>query len=242
MKHKLKQIFTIYLIVFSFFSAFAQQEGSYEKQIWTMGFFNWKLNENWVFNQDVGIMHSLEQPGSTRIFLRPQINRQFTGLLSAHGGLIFIYKFIEEANNAYDINPWLGGKLRWPYFWRFTFVQYLRLEQRFRHEVGIRDWDNNFRFRYKIGASVPINHVSLSNDTFYGVISYEYFSQSFGDDVGDLIDDLHRFDLGLGYRFNIGNRVEATATNFYGKDEIEEQYDLSSLVVFLKYKKYFNWN
>jgi len=206
-----------------------------------MAFFNWKLNEKWVFNQDVAWMHSYETPTFTRYFLRSQFNRQLSGLVSVDGGLINIYTQNEDEDDAIEIRPWLGTKLRWPSFWRINLVHYLRFEQRFSHTMGIDDWENNFRMRYKLGTSIPINHHSLTDKTFFGILAYEFYSVSFDVDIRFAAADIHRFDVGLGYRQNVKNSFEAVAVAFNNRDDQSEHYELSSLVLFLKYKHYFNW-
>lgn len=206
-----------------------------------MVFLYWKLNEKWVCSQDVAWMHSFETPVLNRYFLRSQFSRQLSGLVSVDGGLITIYTQSEDDNDAIELRPWVGTKLRWPSFWRFNFVHYLRFEQRFRHTMGINDWENNFRMRYKLSASVPINHQSLTDKTFFGVLAYEFYSVSFDVDIRFAAADIHRFDVGLGYRRNVKNTLEATVVAFSNRDDQSEHYSLTSMVLFLKYKRYFNW-
>ncbi len=220
---------------------YGQDEQIYEKQLWAFAFFNWRLNDKWVYSQTFGHQHSYETPTFTRFYTRFQIDRQFTGVLSLHAGLSLLYKINEHDNNAIEIRPWAGVKVRWPYFWRFNFVQYLRLEQRFEHTIGVHNWDNNFRARYKISTSVPINRNSLIDKTFYGILGYEIYSVSFGDDVRFTTAATHRFDVGLGYRQNIVNRYEVVLLSFNTRDENTEQYSFSNFVLFLKYKRYINW-
>ena len=126
----------------------------------------------------------------------------------------------------------MGAKLRWPYFWRLNFAQYLRIEQRFEHTFGVNDWDNNIRVRYKISSNVPINHGALIDKTLYGVIAYEFFTVSFGDDVRFTTAATHRFDMGLGYRQNTKNRYEAIVIAFNTRDEDTEQYLFTSFILF----------
>lgn len=242
------KIFSLKTLLFLFITftatvdnAHSQVDADYEKQSWIMGFFNWRLNDKWVFNQDFAYQHSLESPTFTRFLTRAQINRQITGMFSLHGGLNLFLKMYEVDDNAIEIRPWLGAKLRWPYFWRFNFSQYLRFEQRFEHTVVANDWENNFRVRYKISSNIPINHSALKDKTLYGLIAYEFLSYSFGDDIRFTSASAHRFDLGLGYRQNTKNRYEAVLLAFNSRDEPTEQYSFSDIVLFLKYKRYINW-
>ena len=206
-----------------------------------MALFNFRLNDRWVYGQDFAYQHSYKTPTFTRFFLRSQISRQVTGSFSAHGGMIFLYKFTEINNNALELRPWVGAKLRWPYFWRFNFVQYLRFEQRFQHVEAINSWQNDFRVRYKIGTDVPINRASLVDKTLYGILAYEFFSVSFGDDIRFTTASTHRVDVGLGFRQSVKNRYEAVLLFLNGANETYDNYQLSSVVFFLRYKRFINW-
>ena len=236
--------FFVPFLVFIFSSIFcarAQDGWEYEKQFWVGTFFNWKLDDSWSYNQDFGYQHSFETPTFTRFSIRSQLNRELLSSFSLHGGLNFMYKINEFDNNAIEVRPWLGAKLRWPYFWRFNFAQYIRFEQRFEHSINVHDWENNFRVRYKLSSSVPINHGSLIDRTLYGVMAYEFFSVSFGDDVRFTTAATHRFDLGLDYHQNTKNSYEAIVIAFNTRDENTERYAFSSYILFLKYKRYINW-
>jgi hypothetical protein len=219
-----------------------QSSSNYEKQIWGMASTNWRLNKRWVFNQDVGLMHTYTSPKFTRLFLRPQINYQLSGTFSFHGGLIFISKYYEIEENAMEIRPWAGAKIRWPSFWRVNFLHYIRIEDRFRHAYNEELWENDFRIRYKLSATVPINHESMIEHTFYGVLAYEFFSVSYDVNVQFTTADLHRFDIGLGFNQNVKNRYEVNLVTFKSRDEVTNNYDFSSFVLFLKYKRYINWD
>ena len=219
----------------------AQDTGDYQKQLWGMAFLNWKLNERWVYNQDIGLMHTFASPAFDRLFLRSQINRQLTGAFSLHGGIVTIYSRIEDANDALLLQPWLGAKLRWPSFWRINFVHYARFEQQFRHTFNEDHWDSDFRVRYKLSTNVPINHESLIDRTLYAILAYEFFSVSLDEDVLLAAADIHRVDFGLGFKHNLRNRYEAVVVAFHGRDDTTQEFGLSSLVFFLRYKRFMNW-
>lgn len=76
-----------------------------------MAFFNWRLDDKWVYNQDFAYQHALESPTFIRFVTRSQINRQITGMFSLHGGLNLNFKINEADNNAIEIRPWLGEKI-----------------------------------------------------------------------------------------------------------------------------------
>ncbi|NJN24618.1 MAG: DUF2490 domain-containing protein [Cyclobacteriaceae bacterium] len=221
----------------------AQDEPDVDKQLWIQASFNWRLNEKWTFNQDISYQHIYTSPFTTRFFVRPQFNRQITGAFSLHGGAMFFYNFKKENNNSIELRPWLGAKLNWLSFWRLDFSHYLRLEQRFEHTNGIADWKNGFRIRYRIGSDLPINHVSLTDHTLYGILSYEFYAVPFESSGSGkfAFETTNRFDLGLGYWQHIDRRYEIVLVAFEQPGEDQGKFSINNLVLFLKYKKYFNW-
>lgn len=218
----------------------AQDDVSVEKHLWAMTLLNFRIDDRWSYNQDLGYQHSFETPTFNRIVTRSQINRQLNGTFSLHGGFMFLFKVEELTNDVLEIRPWAGAKMRWPYFWRFYFVQYLRFEQRFEHTMGIDEWENNFRVRYKVSSNVPVNHESLTDKTIYAVMAYEFLSVSFADELRFTTAATHRVDLGMGYRQNSKNSFEATLIALNGLAEDNGHYSLSTGVLFLKYKRFIN--
>lgn len=225
----------------SYHKALSQDDPGYEKQLWAVAFFNWKLNEKWTIGEDFGYQHLYDSPTFTTFYFRSQINRQLTGRFSLHAGINLFYKIVEDDYDEMEIRPWAGAKMRWPNLGRAHIVNYLRLEQRFNHTIHVNDWENNFRVRYKIGTDIPLNHVSLKDKTVYSILSYEFFSSSFGEDIRFTNADTHRFDFGFGYKQNNKNKYEVLLISFYSRDEITDKYSFSNYVLFLKYKRYFNW-
>lgn len=221
--------------------AFSQESTDVNKQLWAYTYFNWRLNDKWVYNQDFGYQHSSDSPSYNSLLTRSQFNLQLNGLLSLHGGINLLYKINESDNNEMEIRPWAGTKLRWPYFWRLNFVHYLRLEERFEIIQSEKDWDSDFRYRYELRSDLPINHAALTDGTLYGLIGYEFSSVSFGDALRFTTAATHKFELGLGYQQNIKTKYEFMVVGFKSRAEDSDKYYLSDLVLFIKYRRYFNW-
>jgi hypothetical protein len=230
----------VFHLVFNL-QASAQVDNSIENQAWGMVFLNWKMNEKWFYNQDIALMHSFATPAFNRFFFRSQFNRRLSKITSLHGGLIYIYTFHEKLNNTVELRPWVGTQLRWPQLGRFDFLHYLRFEQRFRHIMGVEDWDNDFRIRYRLMTNVPLNHGTMIDKTIYAQLAYEFYSTTFDVDIRFAFADIHRIDGGFGYRQDYSNRYELNLIAFHSKETSKDSYALSSLVLFFKYRHFFNW-
>ena len=219
----------------------AQVDKNVENQAWGMVFLHWKMNEKWSYNQDIALMHSFATPTFNRLFFRSQFNRKLSGAISAHGGLIYIYTFHEKLNDAIELRPWVGVQLHWPKLGRFNFLHYLRFEERFRHIMGVEEWDNDVRIRYRLMTNVPLNHKSMTDKTIYAQLAYEFYSNTFDVDIRFAFADIHRIDGGFGYWQNFSNRYELNLIAFHSRETSKGNYALSSFVLFLKYRHFFNW-
>jgi hypothetical protein len=212
------------------------------RQVWVMGLFNWKINEKWVFNEDINFQRLLSTPSFTRILTRTQVNYQINGISSLHAGVVFSYAFDEENGDLLELSPWLGTKLRWPSFWRMNFVHYIRAEERNRLELGGEDsWTNVWRLRYRLGTEIPLNHAAITDNTFYGIAAYEYFSNETGSTETFLIPATHRFDIGIGYSPGYRTRYEVIAVFLDTHDEATDKFDFTSAILFLRWRQNFNW-
>lgn len=219
----------------------AQTDSEIEKQVWTMAFLTWKMNEKWRYNQDMAWMHSFNTPVFNRYFLRSQATYGFSKNWDVTGGLIYVHTFTKSETTTNEVRPWLGTLLRWPSFGRVNIIHYLRFEERFRHTLGEEEWANNARIRYRIMTNIPINHSKLEDKTWYGQLAYEFYSSTFDVDVRFATADIHRFDGGIGYFQNFTNRYELNLIAFNSRVNTGNQYEWGSLVLFFKYRRFMNW-
>jgi hypothetical protein len=179
------------------------------KQAWVSTYWYWRIDDRYVFNQDVAIQGGMGREAFSRLFLRSQLNRRMSKTFSLHGGLILIGTRDALDSNTVEIRPWCGVRATWPRIWKIGVSHYLRLEQRFVYEYLPGYWDPGFRFRYRLGALWPLNHSSLTSNTLFTVLSYEMLSNSFRSfGKKGRIDDFHKFDIGLGYVLGKTVRVE----------------------------------
>jgi hypothetical protein len=95
------------VLLLSFFDGLAQDGSDYEKQLWMGTYFNWKLDDKWVYNQDFGYQHSYETPTFTRFSLRSQINREVMYSFSLHGGVNFFTRSMNLIIMPLKLDPGL---------------------------------------------------------------------------------------------------------------------------------------
>lgn len=220
----------------------AQDEPQLKRQVWVMGLFNWKINEKWVFNEDLSYQRLLSSPSYTRLFTRSQINYQINGISSLHGGVVLSYTIDGANGDIFELSPWLGTKIRWPSFWRFNFVHYVRVEERNRLELGIgEEWSSVVRMRYRLSSDIPLNHASITDKTVFAIMAYEFFSNESGGSETFLRPATHRLDFGLGYTPNYRTRFEVITVFLDTRDAVTDDFDFTSAILFLRWRQNFNW-
>lgn len=198
----IKRLATLFLLIFLFSSNGNAQEFS--------SFQNWfdytqinKINGNWSYIGDYAFRFQIENADSKwwQIHARPSVIFKNKAIYDLRGGIMF--RFTNTiGGNGIEIRPWQGAKVYWPNFGRFRFQNYFRTEQRY--EVDLDKDESNFVFkvRYKLSTNIPINNPIITSKTFYALIGYELFFDIGGGDNKEFIDDVTRFDVGAGYRFN----------------------------------------
>ena len=68
-----------------------------------------------------------------------------------------------------------------------------------------------FKFRYKLGADIPINNTTIAVGTFFVPISFEVFSNLVLVNQ-DVTQDRNRTELGIGYRATKDLRLQIRYT------------------------------
>jgi hypothetical protein len=222
----------------------SRADDALEQQLWLFSFLNFNLPHDRLFwNQDIALMQSLEPDRFTRIFLRSQINHQTSGVFSLHGGMVFLLTYERSGTNLVEIRPWAGAKLRWPYFWRLNFVHYLRAETRFIWEAEPEQWVTNLRMRYKLSTTLPINHPSLTDKTFFGILGYEFFGNSVNTTgFEEQAEIFHRIELGAGYWWKFNTRFELLVLELFSYEETANKYDPSDFIIQFRFRKYFGFD
>lgn len=161
-----------------------------------------RINGNWSYFGDYAFRFQALDWDSRwwQVHARPSAIFKNKAIFDLRGGIMFRYTNTAEGN-GYEIRPWQGSKVFWPNFGRFRFTNYFRTEQRFEVEQDIDELNFVFKVRYKLSTNIPINNPIVTSDTYYVLIGYELFF-SLSKNNEEFIDDLTRFDIGVGYRFN----------------------------------------
>ncbi len=141
-------------------------------------------------------------------YVRPTIRFDVSKEFSLKGGIALFYRFRPDLPDIFELRPWFGGQLEWPRLGPITLRHRIRLEQRY---FRFRNQSAPFsltRFRYQIGASVPLKSGKSSRSkSLYLPIKYEFFMH-----FQDTTTRKERFAGGLGYYLTDSFRIEAGYT------------------------------
>lgn len=209
---------------------FAQKDIECDEQTW-VGYFNqtritnksgfW-LDVHFRFADDFTgrLGQSIFRPGYI-YFLSDQAR------LSAGYAYVTAYSATDETPDIPEHRPW--QQIQW-YDKRkhFTMMQYVRLEERFRRSVeGTElsdDYAFNYRVRYNISFTIPLNGKSVDPKTPFIFVNDEVMI-NFGEEIVYNYFDQNRFFAGVGYQFTKHLNAQIGYLNVFQQRATGNQYN-----------------
>jgi hypothetical protein len=198
-----KNIAKLYLMIFVSViscSLFSQNKHvQYSNQNWIQYYNQIKLNSNYSILFDVGIRGKSNLAEKTATLGRLGLQRKISNNVSVVvGGAYFGY----YSENKLSRNEWRGWQ-------EFSFTQAcnrlnvqhrFRLEERLFYVVNSNSTIFNYRSRYRLFLTIPINNKTMLKQTFYLIAGDELFID-FGKDITYNFNQ-NRLLAGLGYKLN----------------------------------------
>ena len=171
----------------------------YSNQVWAQYYTQTQLNESYAIVCDAGIRSKLDLSEKTsglfRVGLQKKMNSSFVAAIGAAW-----FGFYKEGK--LNKNEWRGWqeitythKLK-----RLNLQHRLRLEERSFLSVKSSSSNFNYRSRYRLYLTLPINNPTITKNTFYLICGDELFID-FGKEVIYNFNQ-NRVLYGLGYKFN----------------------------------------
>lgn len=178
------------------------QDTSPDKQLWTNYSVrnyidNWRI---WLYN-DVSVRYTINNSNSTTFLYRPKAIINIGNLLEIHPAVDFRYTLNPDLVNEVEIRTWQGIELNWPQVGRILIDHFYRFEQRFHYIENTKEEEIGLRSRYRFRAMVPINKKGITDNTFYSILSAEFFFPHDGEITERHANNI-RTGLTFGYNFN----------------------------------------
>jgi len=182
------------------FQTIAQEKSStYSDQYWLQYYGQLQLNSKWTLLGDAGIRmkHACSEKAATlgRMGIQYTINNSFS---VAMGGAYFS----QYINNSISREEWRGWQeLFYKHKLKRLFLSHrIRLEERFFHSLLTQKDNFNYRLRYRLYFTIPLNHSQMKSNTIYIIGGDEIF-MNFGEQIIYNYDQ-NRLIAGLGYKLN----------------------------------------
>lgn len=105
----------------------------------------------------------------------------------------------------------------------FQLMQWIRTEQRYRSVDG-QDFEySNFRFRYNIALTIPLNNAEIGPNTISAFTNNELFINA-GKNINYNYFDQNRFFVGLAYHFSAHTNLQVGYMNIFQQLNAPNQY------------------
>jgi hypothetical protein len=202
----MKQIRLIVVFAFLTFSAYAQEKDKeFRQQIWTAYFNQTRLSDKWGLWADVHFRFTdnfADRLGLSIFRIAPIY--YVTDQTRISSGYAYI-----TAHNESPVPDLPEHRLWQQIQWfekkeRFTMMQYVRVEERFRRTLSngevSDDYTFNWRFRYNIALTIPLTNKSVQPKTPFLFLNNELHINA-GKEIGNNYFDQNRLFGGVGYQF-----------------------------------------
>jgi hypothetical protein len=221
---RLKNIlyFIVLLLLVSGSQAQITKTTTHVEQVW-LGYFNQtRLSSKWGIWTDLHLrtkedfVNNLSQ-GIARVGL--------TRYLTDNAKLTFGYAFVNHfpADNHANISQpehRIWQQLQWHNRYpRLRLMQWIRLEERFRHKVADNDhlapgYTYNWRVRYNLFLNLPLSKKAFAPHTFSFVLNNEVHI-NFGKEIVYNYFDQNRFFVGFSYHTNAHDNIQFGYMNLF---------------------------
>lgn len=190
-------------------SVFAQKEITKQSLVWYSLFTTLEFNERWYFQNEIQERHFINPTAQHQFILRSHTHRLLgkTGWEASIGGCVFFQK-PNDPNAAIKLTvPEVRPHLEFAYkqkLDKISFDHRFRVEARFFHNVNESRTEledgfehSNYRFRYKLQATIPLFKMDENR-----VLKFKVYDELFinaGNKILTNVFDQNRVYAGLNY-------------------------------------------
>lgn len=234
MKYTLKSTLLFIITTFLMGQAIAQNKDiETDEQLW-LGYFG-----NYRFGNKIGIWFDAHYRTrnsfvkDNRMFiLRPGFTYFIKEKIRLTLGYSYNHYFPgENHQHIYrpEHRPWQQLQIIMPYE-NVRLMQWLRLEQRFRRKIKDADewaagYNFNYRIRHNVMLSIPLNHKTMQDKTWFALLNNEVFI-NLGKEIVYNIFDQNRAFAGFGYQLNKYFNFHVGYMNIFQQKASGNQFEL----------------
>lgn len=187
-------------IVFIFFIAVSIPTLAQETEFWCDINLYKNLNKRLTLFGDAGPRVTLNNNSPYGFYVRPSMSYKISDRTTLGGGLAWF----QVEKKVHEIRGWQGARIEWRVLNRLVISNYNRLEEQWFFEGANRDF--SLRLRILGGVTIPINHPTLLENTWYIPLAYEVFEDL--NDHQTVFINRTRAYAGIGYVVKTNTRIE----------------------------------
>jgi len=226
MRFRITGLFFLFILLFV--DSLGQGSAERHKQLWGDGFIFYELNPKWSIYGQIGYRNLLTNGSWQQVMTKPSVSYAINDIFTLHTGLFASYTFSDDDRSILEIRPWQGIKVNWPEPGKFYFNHFLRFEERtFFFEDEFRPFTT--RIRFQTGVKVPLNNYDILEKTWY-IYPYIEFFFDINPKEHDLVSNVSRYNLTLGYMFNETWAGELAVMEHRARNAWEEDFEFKDFV------------
>ena len=214
----------------------AQDDGA-NFQTWTDFTSLYWLNNNIRYDGDYGLRGVVTERDWTEVYARPSFGWFKLDWLTMKGGL-GAFLTVQDTS-TFELRPYVGADFIWPNLngWRFDY--YLRLEWRNIWSADDVPYQGDLRGRFRIQLHTPSFGHGFNGLPFYGLASFEFFSD-LGGGISEDFASRTRSTIALGHLITLRWRAELWTTLQSSRDNTDQTFQLSDIILRLRIKYHLN--
>lgn len=222
-----RQFLLLIFFTFSFVNIKSQKKVAYSDQYWIQYYGQLQLSSRWTLAADGGLRMKKSLSEKAATLGRVGIQYNFSQNLSAALGGAYFSQYI---NDKISREEWRGyQELLYKHRLKRLSVSYrFRLEERYFHSLVTKKDNFNFRPRFRIYFTIPLNHINMADKTIYLIAGDEIF-MNFGDGIIYNYDQ-NRLISGIGYKLNNSFSIYATYVYQYAQRNTAIDFEHSDII------------
>lgn len=216
--------FLLFLLVCFSTSLFAQKNVTEQSLVWYGVFTKIGINKNWYIQNEFQERHFINPIKQHQFLVRTHVHRKINNNWEASAGMCFFLQNPQDPNATNVLTvPELRPHIEFAYKQKTNKLEFdhrYRIEARFFHNTNQQLTEledgfefNNFRFRYRLGCTIPV--YEFSENKFIKLKVSDEIHLNIGEKIVTNVFDQNRVFLGLNIDISEKADIEIGYMNWF---------------------------
>jgi len=193
---------------------------------WAQYYNQIQLPAKWSLNTDLSVRSHTNFSELGQASLRGGISFAPCQTISVAGGLAYFISFQDNLVSERETRAWMEVAFKHP---PLNLQHRLRMEDRYFHNLANGSNSSNYRLRYRVYFTFPVNHSTLTNRTLFFLCGNEIFI-NFRKEKSCNGYDRNRMLSGLGFQLN--ERFQFTLSYVYQHEQNNNKLNFEETNIF----------